>query len=280
MGTKTLIISALILFVLVSITGMFLLSRQNSNRQINSIIQNTKKTTNNLLASSANSLSHIFTIQKNEPKTQATQAPDSQTQTQNTNQEADNSNLTDSILSNITNQAIKNYNMGNTKLSELDKEQLAKKIIDSRPKINHIFDLQNISNNEIIISQNNSATAQKKYIQQILKILNSNDLNQINELGAINQAVDKKNFQPIRNIVIVYKQIYKQIKEIPVPSLWEETHKKQLACIQSSYNIFDSIANIKSDPLKAMIGFRKYYDIHEASINLSKEIQKKIKQIK
>jgi len=175
----------------------------------------------------------------------------------------------------------------NTKNSTLQ-EMSQRAIIDSYPilmekaqdtisKMPEIFDIV-INDEDIKISQDNSAEAVKTYLSQVSSVLNSDVFFlQEQSLNAATAAFKNNDFSKLDNLIKSNDAKIESVKDILVPSSWKEIHKTGLALTLLIRNIFVSFRDIPDDPLKAYIALGKldnfsnqWNDLMKQAIDLAK----------
>jgi len=188
------------------------------------------------------------------------------------------SNLTQA-LAQILGERITNGQMGDiTDPLSLSAINTSNQVIDSAiqeimANSSQEFSLPYISDEEIIISSDNSTKAIKSYARKISGILNSQTAKKYEtESEVIYFAVQNNDFTEIKEYIEFYKKVSEEIKQIPVPSIFKEIHKEQIGIFQTMSNIHQAISNIQKDPLKTNLAIEQYKTI----VNLTFEISKRI----
>ena len=134
------------------------------------------------------------------------------------------------------------------------------------------FSLPYISDEEIIISSDNSTKAIKSYARKISEILDSQTVKKYgSESEAIYFSIQNNDFTEIKEYVEFYKKASQEIKQVPVPSILKEIHKEQIGIFQTISNIHQAISNIQKDPLRTSIAIEQY----KTMVNLTFEMSRK-----
>ncbi len=124
-------------------------------------------------------------------------------------------------------------------------------------ELSEIFAIK-ITDEQIKISEDNSKEAIKLYISGIADWLNSDIFFFQNEsLQAIAEAFQNNDFSKLDKLIKLNDSWINTMREIKVPSSWKEIHKEGLRIIILTRNVFISLRDCKSDPLKA------YYAVYE-----------------
>ena len=128
------------------------------------------------------------------------------------------------------------------------------------------FSLPNISDEQIIISPDNSQTAIQAYAGKIVETINqwgnktSIDQKELfeSESQIFYYAIETRDFTEIDKCIKFYQGAAEEFKQIPVPSHFKDIHKEQIGIFWITANIFKAIKQIDQDPLKANLALEQY----------------------
>lgn len=142
------------------------------------------------------------------------------------------------------------------------------------------FTLPNISDEEIVISDNNSSEAIQFYRQQVSQTMNKwageigIDRGELfeTETHLFYEAIRSRDFTEINKYIKFHEKIYDEIKKIPVPSEFKDTHKAQLGIFWIMNNIYKAIRQIDADPIKTTLALEQYEAVNNLSLQLAEEI--------
>ena len=127
---------------------------------------------------------------------------------------------------------------------------IIEKAQDTISEIPEIFQI-NISDEDINISEDNSKEAIKLYLSQVSSILNSDTFFlKEQSLRALEAAFKDGDFSKLDQLIKLNDEKIEIAKEITVPSSWKEIHKQGLRLTILIRNIFVSLRDVESDPLK------------------------------
>ncbi|MFC1700952.1 hypothetical protein ACFLZ0_02345 [Patescibacteria group bacterium] len=147
------------------------------------------------------------------------------------------------------------------------------------------FMLPKISDEEIIISNNNNQESIELYSQAIIEIMNRcADKTNINreiyetETHLFYEAINNNDFYEINKYINFYEEIYNEIKKIPVPSDFKDIHKEQLGVFWVMTNIYKAIRQIQTDPLKTNLALEQYKIINERTIQIIQKIADRLQE--
>ncbi len=146
------------------------------------------------------------------------------------------------------------------------------------------FSLPDISDNEIIISPDNSQIAIENYAREIVQIISkweekvSLDQSQSQmEAEIFLEAIQTRNFGKIDKYIESYNGIAENLKQIPVPSDLKDIHKKQIGIFKVTSNIYKAIREIDQDPLKTVLAIEEYKIVSELTkqilLNLASQLK-------
>ena len=141
-----------------------------------------------------------------------------------------------------------------------------------------IVSADSIPDSEIIISDDNSPEAIGQYYSQLNIIFAkyfSTDFEgpaENNNFTIATKAIETKNFSRLELMIKSYTKFYQDLKQISVPSTWKNIHKKYLAIMLSSANVFESIKQINDDPLKTYIALQQYSTVNQMFIDIIAEV--------
>lgn len=155
---------------------------------------------------------------------------------------------------------------------------LLEKAEEAIEEIPEIFNLE-IADKDIKISQDNSSEAIKFYLSQLYSFYNS-DIFFLQEQGAkaLELALKNSDFSQIDKLIKANDEKIESIKEIVVPSLWKENHKKRLKYTIIIRNVFVSFRDIQNDPLKSYVALGEFEKVIENWNNLVEETQNLAKE--
>ncbi|MBU1255919.1 thrombospondin type 3 repeat-containing protein, partial [Patescibacteria group bacterium] len=138
------------------------------------------------------------------------------------------------------------------------------------------FSLPNIPDEEITISSDNSIIAIENYAKRVVNVIDywakttSIDQNKLYETEneIFYYAIQNNDFTEFYKYIKFYKELSKNIKQIPVPSDLKEIHKEQIGIFTILANIYQAIKNIENDPLKASLALEQYENTIELTTQM------------
>lgn len=109
------------------------------------------------------------------------------------------------------------------------------------------FYIPPISDSDIKVTDDNSPTTVKKYLNSITPIVEQNIISPNMALGiaSIGTSGLSKDYPEF------YRKVYDSLKVLDVPSSWKEIHKSELMCFLQLYDAFNALAEIDKDPARA-----------------------------
>jgi len=135
-----------------------------------------------------------------------------------------------------------------------------------------------IPDSEIKISQETSDQAIKDYISKIMEAwvthLPASNFKNQNDLSAVLEAIQTKDFTEVDKYIKGYKDSYLAIKEISVPLTWKEIQKKNLSLLLGTINILEAAKLIDEDPLRATLALQQYKLVIDGTKEMLKEAMK------
>lgn len=145
----------------------------------------------------------------------------------------------------------------------------AEKVLAQMPEI---FQIE-ISDNNIKISNDNSPEAIKIYTDKLLAFLSLKSFFlQEENFILLKDAFPQNNFSQIDKLIKENDKEIRELIEVPVPPSWKEVHKKTLKITITLRNVFVSIRDYSSDPIKALIGTNEVKNVSLNWKNLAEEI--------
>lgn len=128
------------------------------------------------------------------------------------------------------------------------------------------FSLPNISNEEIVILNNNSIAAVQFYAGNVVKIIDQwAEKSGIDQEGLFESeaqvfyyAIQTKDFNEVNKNIEFYRGVSESMKQIPVPSDLAGIHKEQIGIFWMMGNVFKAVKEIDSDPLRANLALEQY----------------------
>ncbi len=128
------------------------------------------------------------------------------------------------------------------------------------------FSLPNISDEEIVISTDISATAVQSYAGKIIEAIEQWEVKTSIEQSALFEseselfyyAIQNRDFTEIDKYIKFYQGAAEEFKQIPVPSHFKDIHKEQIGIFWVTANIFRAVKQIDQDPLKTNLALEQY----------------------
>lgn len=147
----------------------------------------------------------------------------------------------------------------------------AEKILEQMPEI---FQIE-VSDKDIEISNDNSLEAIQKYTDKLFAFLNSESffLKERNFI-LLKDAFPQSDFSKIDKLIRDNDEEIRKLIETPVPSSLKEIHKKTLKIAITLRNIFVSLRDYTSDPVKALVGANEVKNVLKDWETLQQEINK------
>jgi len=153
--------------------------------------------------------------------------------------------------------------------NEADWAERANAILAQVPEV---FNVE-ISDNDIKISDDNSAEAIKNYFAQLSSFIKSDAfLFQNKNLELLKVCFINNDFQQIDDLIIINDEEIAGFLEIPVPDSWKEVHKNLLKIAITTRNIFVSLRGANSDPMKAVIAANETENVKSMWESLNQKI--------
>jgi len=140
-----------------------------------------------------------------------------------------------------------------------------------------IFAPEPINDSELKISNDNRPSAIALYTKKIGEALTRQSSKIIDsektEAQVFLEAVQNNNFSELNLALADHQNIYQKFKEVTVPSDFLELHKQQLNILSSLIIVYQSIANVQADPLKATLALQQYLEILSQMIGWGQKFQ-------
>ncbi len=170
------------------------------------------------------------------------------------NKTNNNANLTDkfeqSLLNNIKNgNLLVNNTAGPIPQNILASDQSMSDLLgSSKADLNFI---DSISDSEIIISNDNSVAAKKKYLETITEA-NKKDVGSFNKnyIGVIIDTFQKTDTTSAAKLADIFKNTVADYEKISVPSDWADIHKEQIVYLKNSETLYSAMSQYTTDPIK------------------------------
>jgi|GEM_PF-1470308 len=154
--------------------------------------------------------------------------------------------------------------------NEEDWAEKANTLLEQMPEI---FQIE-ISDNNIIISDNNNIDAVKIYFNIISSYIKSNDfLLQDENFVVLKDSFTNNTFAEIDILIKTTDDKIARLIETPVPSSWKEIHKKLLKTVIITRNIYVSIRGFESDPIKTMTAINEFKNLEILWNSLDQDIK-------
>lgn len=150
----------------------------------------------------------------------------------------------------------------------------SKEIFEQFPEI---FDMK-ISDQEINIIENNSKEAIDVYFSQLTLIFDNDFFFQKNGAEAFEKALETEYFLKLSEIIKLNDPKIEKLKQMPVPLILKDIHKEALRTSILARNIFISIRDLQSDPIKALLFSQKINETFNDWLNLLNKISDFAKQ--
>jgi len=130
-----------------------------------------------------------------------------------------------------------------------------------------------VSDNNIVITEDNSPEIIKIYTETLMSYLNSKDffLKQGN-LVLLKEVLSKNEFSSLDAIIKSNNTEIENLVATPVPSSWKEVHKKMLKIAITMRNIFVSVRGFETDPIKTLIALDEVKNVSSLWDELTNEI--------
>lgn len=129
-----------------------------------------------------------------------------------------------------------------------------------------------ISENDVLVSDDNSEKAMLSYFGELSKILS---YTKVETLNALKQGVETKDFGAYETAANLYAHAFVQAQKLIVPSFWKEIHKKELSLLAENKKAFQAIARVDTDPVLSWRAFQHLVRLGDEGITLEKEIKVK-----
>lgn len=148
------------------------------------------------------------------------------------------------------------------------------------------FLLPNISDQEIIISSDNSQAAIQNYAREISELMNKQEEKVFtgqektfeSESELFYDAIQNRDFTEISKYLELYRGASEAIKQIPTPSNLANIHKELIGIFSVMSNIYQAVKEIDTDPLKTNLALEQYgavsKSINQMLLKLAEQVQK------
>ncbi|MBI2628286.1 MAG: hypothetical protein HYW71_02555 [Candidatus Niyogibacteria bacterium] len=120
-----------------------------------------------------------------------------------------------------------------------------------------------ISENELIVINDNSEKNFAEYLQSFSKVIAENPLPKISQEEAFLQAVQDKDFSNSNEYLNYYQKITWELKEIPAPKTFVSSHKRIIELLLGKIVVLENLKEIERDPLKTIIALQEHEKINE-----------------
>jgi len=154
-----------------------------------------------------------------------------------------------------------------------NEDDWAQRVASILEKMPEIFQIE-ISDNNIIISENNSESAIKIYFEFLSSYIKSdNFLLQEKNLVLLKESSVNSDFTKLDTLITINDNEIAKLVDASVPSSWKEIHKKFLKTVITARNIYISIRGLESDPIKALTAINEFENIEDLWISLNQDIK-------
>jgi len=144
--------------------------------------------------------------------------------------------------------------------------------------IPEIFNFE-ITDKDILVTEDNSKEAVEKYLARVSLILNSdNFFLQERAYSALKASLEEKDFSKLDQLIKENDIKIETAKTIVVPSSWKEIHKEGLRLTLLIRNIYASFRDLQNDPLKAYLALEElekfpnsWNELMKEAVNLAQE---------
>ena len=120
-----------------------------------------------------------------------------------------------------------------------------------------------ISENDLIVINDNSEENLAKYLQSFNKIVVENPLPEKSQEEVFLQAIRDKNFSGAEEYINYYQKIIQELKAIPAPKTVLSHHKRFVELLLAKIAVLENLKEIKRDPLKVIIALQEHEKINE-----------------
>ena len=133
------------------------------------------------------------------------------------------------------------------------------------------FILPEITDEEIVVSDNNSSEAVNVYAQNMARMIRQK-ADEIQVVGSekyesetqlFYEAINSGDYTEIEKYVRFYNELYQELKRIPTPNSFKDLHKEQLGIFWIMGNIYKAIGQTSEDPIKANLALEQYQLINK-----------------
>lgn len=133
---------------------------------------------------------------------------------------------------------------------------------------------------DINVDYNTSVQNQKNYLADLQRIYENNFQN-LNATVAqlFSELVEKNNPALARNYAQTIKNQIDDLAVLKVPANWKIFHLQYLNLWQKKYEIFEALANLQRDPIKAMVAAQELTNVLEEENVLSVILEEQLKSI-
>lgn len=125
-----------------------------------------------------------------------------------------------------------------------------------------------VSEKEIKVSASNDEATVRKYLIDISNIIFSPDYPKGDEAVIIDKAIQTGNFTTIDKYINFYGKSISSMKSMIVPPDFVATHKRGLELMMINKIIYESIKDVKTDALRAIIALERYAKVRTETAEL------------
>ncbi|MDD5033073.1 MAG: hypothetical protein PHC85_03125 [Candidatus Pacebacteria bacterium] len=125
-----------------------------------------------------------------------------------------------------------------------------------------------IAENELKITSDNSVESVKKYVSEVEAAIPENPYPRVAEEDIFTEVIESGNFIKIDKYISYYDTAIINMKNITIPSVFFENHKKQTELLMATQKVYEAIKETAKDPLKTVLALQENEKIRGEMKNL------------
>ncbi len=135
-----------------------------------------------------------------------------------------------------------------------------------------------IKDNQLKISSDNSASAKRKYLSDITATL-TNDLSNFNKnyLQIIVDTYQKLDSSSAEKAADIYGKLARDFMNTNVPSDWQDVHKATIVYYKNSEVVYRAMADYQNDPIKGYAALEIIEQVADEGLAVQQQLAGKVK---
>ncbi|MBI2515272.1 hypothetical protein HYV91_03815 [Candidatus Wolfebacteria bacterium] len=139
---------------------------------------------------------------------------------------------------------------------------------------------EDIDEQQIKITTDNSAESKSRYLEATAKIiLSSANDSYRNQPVAVQRLLQAGDAAGVRDIADAYSKIFNGFLNIEVPSSWSNLHLRYLRFLKKESAVYSGLLNFQTDPVKASLLIQLLPDLSEIESALNQEYYGKARNL-